>query len=184
MLDLLLEHMHLGIEELVFAALVRLDLGDQQLGRVMLDIAFLEQVFFHRNLASGVENLLLDLGMDGKLEADFARQLFLAAVAFRVLELLEQLFDLAVVFLQQRDRVLRLGLGHDASSSWCQSSGDETIVRPDMFLRSWTARAMNSPGRRDSTGRASAISPRSSACSCSARSPGRSPAIPGGICRC
>src|SRR5690348_2313757 len=45
MLDLLLEHVHLGIEEFVVGAFVGFDLRDQQLGRVVLDIAFLELVF-------------------------------------------------------------------------------------------------------------------------------------------
>ena len=49
----------------------------------MLDIAFLEQVLVDRAFARRIENLFLDLGVDGELEADLLRQLLLAAVALR-----------------------------------------------------------------------------------------------------
>ena len=72
----------------------------------MLDIAFLEHVLVDLALAGRVENLFLDLGVDGELEADLLRQLLLAAVALRVFEFLEQLLDRAMILLEQRDRVL------------------------------------------------------------------------------
>src|SRR5215213_4452957 len=78
----------------------------------MLDVAFLEQLFLDLALARRIENLLLDRGMDRKLEANLRRKALLAPVAARILERLEQFLDRAVVVFQKRDRVARLGLGH------------------------------------------------------------------------
>ena len=79
----------------------------------MLDIGFLEQVLLDLPVAGGIENLFLDHRVDGELEADLPRELLLAALALRLFEFLEQLLDSAVVLFQQRDRVLRFGLGHE-----------------------------------------------------------------------
>src|SRR6185437_2035753 len=95
-LDLFLEDMHLGVEELVLRPVFgSFDLRDEQLGRVMLDEAFLELVFVDRSFARRIEDLLFELEVNGEAEADLVRQLLFAAVALRLLELLEQLLDLA-----------------------------------------------------------------------------------------
>jgi hypothetical protein len=49
----------------------------------MLDIGFLEQIFFDLALAGRVEDLFLDLGVDGQLHADLQRDLLLLAAAGR-----------------------------------------------------------------------------------------------------
>ena len=72
----------------------------------MFDIGFLEQILVDLAFAGRIENLFLDLGVDRQLEADLLRELPLAAVAAGLLELLEQFLDLAVILLEQRDRVL------------------------------------------------------------------------------
>ena len=71
----------------------------------MLDIALLEQILVDGPFARGVENLLLQHGMNRQLETDLARQPFLAPVALCTFKFFEQLLDLAVVLLQQCDRV-------------------------------------------------------------------------------
>ena len=63
----------------------------------MLDVTFLQFAFVDLALAGRIENLLLKRGMDRQLKANLLRQLFLAAVAFRAFECLEQFLDLAVV---------------------------------------------------------------------------------------
>ena len=78
----------------------------------MLDEAFLQQVLVYLAFDRGVENLLLDDRVDRQLLADLERELFLAAVALRLFELLEQLLDLAVIFLEERDGILGFGTGH------------------------------------------------------------------------
>ena len=80
-----------------FAA--RLDFGDQQLGRVVLDKAFLELILFDNAFAGRIENLFLERGMDRQLKADFVGQLLLAPVTARFFEVREQIRDLAVVLL-------------------------------------------------------------------------------------
>ena len=107
-LDLFLEHVHLGVEEFVVGALVRLDFGDQELGGVMLDIAFLELVLLDRAFACRIEDRLFDIGMDGQLEADLVRQLLLASVALGAFEFLEQLLDVTMILFEKRDCVLDL----------------------------------------------------------------------------
>ena len=86
-LDLFRQHLHLGVEELVAFAVAGLDLRHQQLGRVVLDIGFLEQILLDLAFAGRIENLFLDLGVDRKLEADLRAQLLLAALAFRALRI-------------------------------------------------------------------------------------------------
>src|SRR6185437_15793098 len=106
-LDLFLEDMHLGVEELVLRPVFgSFDLRDEQLGRVMLDEAFLELVFVDRSFARRIEDLLFELEVNGEAEADLVRQLLFASVALRLLELLEQLLDLAMTVLEKRDCIL------------------------------------------------------------------------------
>jgi hypothetical protein len=49
--------------------------------------------------------------VDGQLATDLPGKLFLAAIAARLGELLEELLDLVMVFFQKRDRV-RFRFGH------------------------------------------------------------------------
>ena len=86
-LDLFGQHLDLGVEEVVVLAVAGLDLGHQQLGGVMLDIGFLQQVLLDLAFAGRIEDLFLDLRVDGELEADLPRQLLLAAVALRSLRI-------------------------------------------------------------------------------------------------
>ena len=86
MLDLLREDLDLGVVELVARRPPRLDLGDQHLCGVVLDIGFLELVLVDLALAGRVEDLLLDLGVDGELQADLLGELLLAAVALGCFE--------------------------------------------------------------------------------------------------
>src|SRR5690606_12602297 len=59
-----------------------------------------------------IENLLLDLRMHSQCLADVARQLLLFRVGAGLLELFEPLLDLAMVRLEQRDRIrLRTACG-------------------------------------------------------------------------
>ncbi len=74
----------------------------------MLDEALLEQILFDLALASRVENLFLDRGVNRQFHADLPRQFLFAAVALGAFEFLEQLLDGAVIVLQQSDRVLGL----------------------------------------------------------------------------
>jgi hypothetical protein len=72
----------------------------------MFDIAFLQQVLIDLAFAGRIENLFLDLRVDGQLETDLLGELLLAAVAASLLELLKQLLNRAVILLQERNRVL------------------------------------------------------------------------------
>jgi hypothetical protein len=103
--DFFLQHLDLGVVIFVARAAVH-DFGDQHLGAIVLNVAFLKQILVDLALAGGIENLFLDLRMDRQLEADFLGQRLLAPVAARFLELGEQFFDGAVVGLEQRDRIL------------------------------------------------------------------------------
>ncbi len=82
----------------------------------MLDIGFLEQILIDLALAGRVKNLFLDLGVDRQIQADLLGQRPLAAISARLLEILEQLLDGAMVCFEERNCVLRLGLGHSAHS--------------------------------------------------------------------
>ena len=83
----------------------------------MLDIGFLEQVLvLDLVLAGRVEDLLLDHGVDRQLGADLLDQRLLALFVARLLELLEQVLDLAMVFLEQGDGVGLFAAGHWGTS--------------------------------------------------------------------
>jgi hypothetical protein len=60
--------------------------------------------------------------VDLEFGADLLGDLLLPAVAGRALELLEQLFDFAVIGFQQSDRIGKLLLRHDLISCQGQSS--------------------------------------------------------------
>ena len=79
----------------------------------MLDEAFLQQVFLDLALERRIENLLLDRRVDRELLADLQGELLLSPVTAGFLELGEQILDLAMVFLEKRDGILRLGTGHE-----------------------------------------------------------------------
>ena len=111
-LDLFAENLDLGVVEFV-RRLARLDLRDHHLGGVMLDEAFLQQVLVDLALERRVEDFLFDRRVDREFLANLQGELLLSPVARRFLELGEQVFDLAMVFLEKRDGILRLGTGHD-----------------------------------------------------------------------
>src|SRR3954447_14534824 len=143
-------------------------------------MGFLEQVLVDLAVASRVKNFFLDLGMDRKLEADPLRKLLLASFALRIFEFLEELLDGAVIFLQQRDRILGLGLSHEQVLPLLQS---ETNSAGWMFLGICITKRSRFRPARVWTGRVSAISSRSSASSSSEQLPGPSRMIRGGTFR-
>ena len=110
MLDLLGQHLDLGVVKFVVGP-AGLDLGDQDLGAVMLDIGFLQQIFLDLALARRIEDLFLDRRVDGQFHADFLGDLLLLAVAARFFERGEQFLDLAMVGFEQCNGVLCL-FGH------------------------------------------------------------------------
>jgi hypothetical protein len=89
-LDLFLQHLHLGVEIFVVTTLVGDDFSNQQLGRVVLDVAFLKLLVLDRSFAGRIENLLLNLRMDAEFKADLVGKLLLAAIALCLFKLLEQ----------------------------------------------------------------------------------------------
>ena len=73
----------------------------------MLDLGLVMQILVLGRLEKRrVEDLFLDGGVHLERIADVGRELELAVVGARFLELLEPLLDLAVIRLQQRNRVL------------------------------------------------------------------------------
>ena len=62
-LDLLTEDLHLAVVEFV-GRFAGQDFRDKDLGSVVFDVVFLEQVLFDFAFASGAENFLFDLCMD------------------------------------------------------------------------------------------------------------------------
>ena len=75
----------------------------------MLDFRFVMQIFVFGGLEKRrVEDLFLDGGVHLECVADVGRELEFAAVGARFFKLLEPVLDLAVIRLQQRNRVLRL----------------------------------------------------------------------------
>ena len=108
MFDHLGQHLDLRVEVLVVRAR-RVDLRNQLLRAVMLDLGLVMQILVIGGLEKRrVEDLFLDGGMHLECVADVGRELELAAIGARLFELLEPLLDLAVIRLQQRNRVLRL----------------------------------------------------------------------------
>jgi hypothetical protein len=107
MLDHFREHLDLGVEVVVVRRR-RLDLGDQFLRAFVLDLGLVMRVLVVGRVEKRrIENLFLDGGVDGERVADAGGQVLLALVIARLLELLEPLFDLAVIRLEQCNRVLR-----------------------------------------------------------------------------
>ena len=98
-LDLLREHFHLGVIEIVFGA-AGFELRDQHLGAVMLDIGFADGLVFDLAAAGGIEDLLFDERVDGQFLADLLREALLLVRRLRLFEFGEQVFDLAVIGLQ------------------------------------------------------------------------------------
>src|SRR3569832_2512867 len=78
----------------------------------MLDLSFVEQVLIIHGIArGGIEDFFLDLRMDGELGAYHGDELLptlLVFFLFQLLEILEELLNLFVVFGQKRDGVLAL----------------------------------------------------------------------------
>ena len=98
----------------------------------MLDIAFLEQVLVDLAFAGRIENLFLDLRRGPTARGRSRRASFcLRPSPLRFLEFLEQLLDLAVILLQQRDRVLDLVSAMTVPPVGLES---ETNCRGWMFL--------------------------------------------------
>ena len=115
-LDLLGEHLHLGVEEVVALTVASLDLRHQQLGGIVLDIGFLKHVLVDLSLACRIEDFFFDLGVNRKLQANAPRQRFLAALALCSFEVFEELLDGTMIILQQRNGILVLTGGHGWSS--------------------------------------------------------------------
>ncbi len=84
------------------------------------DTGFVERVVLDQLSEGGMKDFLLDERVDFELDANLVRQRLLAVCGFGTLELLEQILDLAIVALQQGDRIGELRLGHPDSptGSW------------------------------------------------------------------
>ena len=75
----------------------------------MLHFRLVDQVLFRKHVAQGgIDNLFLDLGVDGQFGTDHLRQFLLLfkVVVLYLLELRENLADLPVVRRQDGNRVL------------------------------------------------------------------------------
>jgi hypothetical protein len=78
------------------------DLGDQDLGAVMLDVGFVQHVLvLDPVLARRIKDFFLDHGVDRELGADLAGQLLLALIVLRLLEPPKKVFHHAVVLLDE-----------------------------------------------------------------------------------
>src|SRR6185437_6721531 len=97
-------HRDLGVVELV-VGIAGEELGDQHLRAVVLDIGLVDRVVLHLPGAGRIEDLLLDDRVDAELGADLLDQRLLALGAARLLDFLEEVLDLSMVRLQERDRV-------------------------------------------------------------------------------
>jgi hypothetical protein len=86
MFDRLLEHRDLGIKKFICGACCD-DLIDQQLGAVMLDIGFPQQIIVDLAIERGVENFFLDPGMNLELGANPVGDVALARAVGRPLKL-------------------------------------------------------------------------------------------------
>src|SRR5581483_1385822 len=87
-----------------------LDLGNKLLSRAVLDFGLMVYVFLFRSLQKcGIEDLVLYLRVHLQRLADSPRQVLLAGVRARGLELFEPLLDLPVIGLEQGYRVVRSG---------------------------------------------------------------------------
>src|SRR6185312_5734405 len=95
MFDFLGQYRHLGVVEFVIR-LAGNQLGNHDLGAVVLDVGLAEKVLFHLSLTSRVEDLFLDGRVDRQLHANFVGQRLLALGALGLLELIEQFLDLAM----------------------------------------------------------------------------------------
>ena len=74
----------------------------------MLDLGLVMQILVIGGLEKRrIEDLFLDGGVHLERVADVGRELELAAIGARFFKLLEPVLDLAVIRLQQRNRVLR-----------------------------------------------------------------------------
>jgi hypothetical protein len=109
------QHLDLGVEQVVGRAPCS-GFARSGLWRRRARPRFIHQVVFLDGLAHGrVEDFFLDHGVPRQLIADLQCQLVLADMSTiaQFFILLEQRFDMLVVFGQQRDGVLRIGFGRD-----------------------------------------------------------------------
>jgi hypothetical protein len=100
-LDVFAQHLDLGVVDLVDVGRA-LDLRDEVLGRVVLDLCLLDHlhvVILELLAQPRVEQLFLDLGVDGELRANLLRYLPARALVavLLLLELLEEVLHLAMV---------------------------------------------------------------------------------------
>src|SRR5882672_4519368 len=104
MLDLLAQHLDLGVAEAVRGRRIQ-QVGNQQLGAVVLDLGFVEHVFPGRcRAAGGIEQLLFQLGMDDQLRANLLQKSVLAVLVLRTFVFGKELLDPAVILLEGFDR--------------------------------------------------------------------------------
>jgi len=108
MFDHLGQYLDLRAEVLVVRTR-RVNLCNQIFRTVMLDLGFVMQILVIGGLEKRrIEDFFLDGGVHLECVADIGRELEFAAIGARLFELLEPLLDLAVIRLQQCNRVLRL----------------------------------------------------------------------------
>src|SRR5690348_5932680 len=120
MFDVFLEHLHARLEHLV-ARVAAADVVYQPLQAGVLDLRLRNQaaiLFVQRALRGRVEELFLYFAVHDQAQADVLGDLGLAARILLCVELLEHGIHLAMVVLEQFDRVAFLA-GHVASSVVC-----------------------------------------------------------------
>ena len=108
MLHVFAQHGDPGVIKLL-AGRHALELGYQALDPVVLDLGFVHHTFVVGELLAnlGIEDLLLDRGMNGQCLADLRDAVFLPfLVVPQLLEALEQLVDRIVVLPEKVERVL------------------------------------------------------------------------------
>ena len=127
-LDVFAKHLDLRIEQRLADA-HRGNLGDELLGRCVLDFRFIKQiVVFDRAARGGVEDFLFDLRVHRQRRADLRGEFLLFLFIVGLFEFLEPLLDFAMVGLQQFQRIERFG------------------VLPGAAPQVWRVRAPRTPG--------------------------------------
>jgi len=91
--DIFAQHLDLCVEEMVLRR-HREDFGDQLLGACVLNFGFVEKVFVVDAFAQRrIEDLLLDLGVNGQRGANFSGESVLLGLVLQLFVLFEPLGD-------------------------------------------------------------------------------------------
>ena len=106
---MVLDHLGKHFDRRLEVVIVRrgcFDLGDEILGPSVLDLGLVMNVdVIGRLEEGGIENLLLDGGVNLQRITNLCRQFLFTFAVTRFLELLEPILDLPVVRLEKRNRI-------------------------------------------------------------------------------